>query len=679
MFIIKVPAFEFSMGKASNKVKKRLAIGFSIVCVLMVALCFRVGWIQIVKAEEYSKMAVAQQTKDIPIEAQRGSIVDRNGNELASSAVCFSVWARPAQVNSGKTDAEKALNVNETAQTLSEILEMDVEEVKTLITKQQSLVKVAKYLDKETADEIRNAEIYGIEISEEVKRHYPLGAFAAHLLGSVKDDNNGLAGIELRYNQYLSGVQGRWIKNTDRNGLGLSYGVEKYYQAEDGLNVVLTIDETIQHYVEKAIEQTLIDTQADRVMCLVMDPETADILAMATVPDYDPNNPRLPVSEEEAAYYATLSSEEQLNYLNQMWRNPIVSDVFEPGSTSKLMTAAIALEEGLTTLDEHFYCSGTCQVADRTLKCWRYSNPHGDQTMMQAVGNSCNPALIQMVNRIGIEKFYEYLELLGMTERTGIDYPGEAYPLIQNIETAGPVGLATMSYGQGIAVNLVQQLTAICCFGNDGILMQPRLVKGLTDSDGNMIQEFEPVEVRQVFSKETADKMCLIMESVVNEGGASAVNLPGYRVGGKTGTANKATAGGYSDETFSSFMGMAPMEDPKVAIFVGVDNPKGVKYGSTTAGPAARSILEDTLRYLEIQPEYTKEELEQIESKMATVPDVTGLAFSEAMGRIAGVQLNYVVSPAVTETTDGEYTVVDQYPKAGEKLNTGGTVYLYWE
>ncbi len=668
------------MGATPNKVKKRLAIGFGIVCAMLLLLCFRIGWIQIVSADEYTKMAVEQQTKDVPIEAKRGSIVDRNGNELATSAVCYSVWARPAQVRTGKTDAEKDANVNNCAVILADILEMEVDEVKALIAKEQSLVKVAKYLDKETADEIRNNEsLTGIEIAEDVKRHYPLGNFASHLLGSVTDDNNGLAGIELRYNQYLSGIEGRWIKNTDRAGRGLSYGVEKYYQAEDGLTVMLTIDETLQHYVEKAIEETLAETQADRVMCLVMEPETGDILAMATVPGYDPNNPRVPVNEEDAAYLETLSDADKLVYWNQMWRNPIVSDVFEPGSTSKLMTAAIALEEGLTTLDEQFYCGGTYKVADRTLKCWRYSNPHGQQSLVQAVGNSCNPVLIQLVQRIGIEKFYEYLDLLGMTERTGIDYPGEAYPLIQDIETAGPVGLATMSYGQGIAVNLVQQLTAICCFGNDGVLMKPRLVKALLDSDGNVVQEFETEEVRKVFSEKTASEMCLIMEAVVKEGGSGAIDIPGYRVGGKTGTANKATAGGYSDETFSSFMGMAPMDDPQIAIFVGVDNPKGVKYGSTTAGPAARSILEDALRYLEIQPEYTQEELEQLESNMATVPDVTGESFSDAIGRLKGAGLEYEISPAMTETADGEHTVIDQYPKAGEKLNTGGTVYLYWE
>lgn len=662
-----------------NRIKKRLIIGFTLVCVLMSALFVKVGYIQVVHGAEYSKLAVEQQTKDMPISAKRGSILDRNGEELASSAVCYSVWARPAQVKSGNTDEQKEISVNKCVDTLAEILGMDKEEVRTLVTKEQSLVKVAKYLDKETADKVRDADIYGIEIAEDVKRHYPLGDFASQLLGSVTDDNNGLAGVELRYNQYLSGISGRWIKNTDRNGNRLSYGVEKYYQAEDGLNVVLTIDEIIQHYAEKSIDTVQQATDADKVMCLIMDPKTGDILAMAITPGYDPNDPRVPLDENEAAYLDTLTDEEKLEYWNQMWRNPIVSDVYEPGSTSKLLTTAMALEEGVTSLDDRFTCTHSYNVSGTILNCWK-STPHGNQNLVEAVGNSCNPVFIQLAQRIGIQKFYDYLELFGMTERTGIDYPGEAYPIIQNINTAGPVGLATMSYGQGIAVNMVQQLTAICSLGNGGKLMQPRLVKALTDSDGNIVQEFDTVEVRQVVSEKTASEMCLIMESVVSEGGGGTAKIPGYRIGGKTGTANKAAAGGYSEETYSSFVGMAPMDDPQIAILVVVDNPKGTKFGSQTAAPGAKMILEDTLRYLQIMPEYTQEELDQINSKMSVVPDVTNTAFSTAIGILGGASLNYVISPAVTEAdNESDFTIVDQYPKAGEKLETGGTVYIYRE
>ncbi|MDD4389896.1 MAG: penicillin-binding transpeptidase domain-containing protein [Eubacteriales bacterium] len=658
--------------------RKRIALTFSIICIAMVCLCVRSGWHQIIRAEEYSNMAVEQQTRDVPIEAKRGTIYDRNGEDLAVSAACYSVWVRPGQIQSdGKSKEEKAANLELHISTLSEILVIDREKVKESVTKNQALVKVAKYLEKDTADKIREQKIPGVEISEDVKRYYPLGAFASHLLGSVTDDNSGLAGIELKYNQYLSGISGRWIKNTDSAGNDLSYGVEKYYSAEDGLNIILTIDEVIQHYVEKTIEKAMEASNSDRVMCIVMDPQSGDILAMAVAPDYNPNNPRVPLDEGEAAYVEELSDKEKLDYWNKMWRNPIVSDIYEPGSTSKLLTTAVAIEENLTSLSDTFVCNYSYQVAGVTLHCWRQGRPHGHQTLIEAVGNSCNPVFSTLAHRVGKDKFYEYMQLFGMTEKTGIDYPGEGGSIVYKPAQTGPVELTTMSYGQGIAVTMLQQITAISSLGNEGNLMQPRLVKALRDSDGNTIKEFKPTVVRKVISKKTAGEMCEIMKYVVSEGGGGNAKVPGYRVGGKTGTANKPAQGKYSSETYSSFIGMAPMDDPKVAILIVVDNPQGTKFGSVVAAPYAKEILEDTLRYLEIKPEYTEEEREQLKSKMVEVPQITGNSLSDAIGILGGLSLKYTVSPAAT--TNEDFIIVDQYPKAGERMSSGGTVYLYRE
>jgi stage V sporulation protein D (sporulation-specific penicillin-binding protein) len=667
------------MNATPNKVKKRIIIGFVLICLATLALSFRVGWLQIVNGEEYSKKALESQTRDVPIPAKRGVIYDRNGKELAISAVTFSIWARPDTVmreNKKQTSEQK---VAETSKVLAEKLGMTPEEVTKLISQKKALVKVAKYIDKEIAEAIRQEGLSGIEIAEDVKRYYPLGAFASQVLGSVTDDNNGLAGLELKYNQYLSGVSGRWIKNTDVNGNSLAYGMEKYYQAEDGLNITLTIDEVIQHYVEKALDTVQNNTQADRVMCIIMDPKTGDILAMALTPDYDPNAPRVPLNETEAAYLNTLPDSGKLEYWNAMWRNPMVSDTYEPGSTFKLLTTSMALEEQLTTLNETFVCKGTYYVAGTKLSCWRSYNPHGVETLVQAVENSCNPVFAELSSRLGLEKYYEYLELFGLRDKTDIDYPGEGYAILQNKDTAGPVGLATMSYGQGIAVTPIQLITAISSFGNDGKIMQPRLVKELTDSDGNVVEKFDTKVVRQAVSKKTAEEMRLIMESVVSEGGGGTAKVAGYRIGGKTGTANKALNGGYSEETYSSFIGMAPMDDPKVTILLVVDNPKGVKFGSQTAAPGVKLILQDTLRYLNIQPSYTQEEEAQMNSGKTTVPDVTGMSFAnEAIGILGGASLSYTVSPALEEGNT-DFSVVDQYPKAGEKMNVGGKVYLYRE
>lgn len=663
------------MSPTTNKNKKRLVFVFIITCILCTGLAFRVGWIQVVASERYAKMAVEQQTRDVPIPAKRGVIYDRNGKELAISAVTNSIWARPGVVKNASTKEEAQANLEKTASILSEILEMNKDDILKIISQNRSLVKVAKYVDKERADKIRAEGLKGIEIAEDVKRYYPMGAFAAHLLGSTTDDNRGLAGIELKYDKYLSGIPGRWIKNTDRDGDSLSYGVEKYFQAENGLNLVLTIDEVIQHYVEKALETVQANTQADRVMCIVMDPKTGDILAMSVTPDYDPNNPRVPLTSEGAAYVDSLPDKEKLEFWNKMWRNPLVSDTYEPGSTFKLLTTAIALEEGVTSLDDRFVCTGSIVVAGQKLKCWRFYNPHGSQTLVEAVGNSCNPVFVQLAQRTGYEKYFDYMELFGLRDKTGIDYPGEGYAILQPEETAGPVGLATMSYGQGIAVTPIQLITAVSALGNEGKLMQPRIVKELRDSDGNAIQKFDTKVVRQVVSKETADEMSLIMEAVVDEGGGGTAKVPGYRIGGKTGTANKAKDGRYSDETFSSFIGMAPMDDPKIAILMIVDNPKGVKFGSQTAAPGVKLVLEETLRYLNIQPTYSEKEKQAMDSGYTAVPDVTHQNLSDAIGILGGASLNYTLSPANESGED--FVIVDQYPKPGEKMQKGGTVCLY--
>ena len=664
------------MNKTSTLTKKRIILVFVVMIILICALCVRLGYVQIVKGEEYAKMAVAQQTRDELIVAKRGDILDRNGEELAISASCYTLWARPANVQKGSSDAEKKVSLQAAATSLSGILGISEEELKETLSSEKRLIKVAKYLDRQTVDAIKAQKVPGLEFSEDVKRNYPLGNFASHVLGSVTDDNKGLAGIELKYNQYLSGVAGRWIKNTDVGGNDLSYGVNDYYAAEDGLNVVLTLDTVIQHYVEKAINTTQEDTKADRVMCIVMDPKTGDVLAMAVTPDFDPNNPRVPLDEEEAAYLQTLPPDEQVAYWNKMWRNPMVSDTYEPGSTFKLITTSIALEEEVTYPKENFYCSGSYKVAGVTLHCWRTGNPHGAETLTEAVGNSCNPIFIQLAQRVGEDKYYDYLERYGLYEKTGIDFPGEGLAILQNKATAGPVGLATMSYGQGIAVTPIQLITAVCTIGNGGKLMQPRMVKALTDKEGNVVKEFDTTVVRQVVSKETADEMKLIMEHVVAEGGAGKAKIPGYRIGGKTGTANKAIAGGYSDETYSSFIGMAPMEDPQVVVLMIVDNPKGVKYGSQTAAPGAKLVLEDTLRYLNIEPNYSDSEKQAINTGMVVVPNVKGEAFSEAIGILGGALLTYEVSPAEAES-GADFTITSQYPKAGETVKRGTKIYLY--
>ena len=658
-----------------NSSKKNLIIIFCIVFVCLLLLCGRLGWIQIVKGSEYSEKATEQQTRDTPIEAERGVIYDTNGKELAVSVTCYTIWVRPSDVKAADEDGGKKDSAEKVSRTLSEILEMDYDEVKESVTKEQSIVKIKKGIDKDTADKIRDAELPGVEIAEDTKRSYPLGAFASHVLGTVTDDNTGLSGLELQYNTYLSGIFGRWINYTDTTGNRLSYGEERYYQAEDGYSIVTTIDQVIQHYTEKAIAQVQEKTSAKRVMAIAMDPENGDILAMAQTPEFDLNDPKTPLDPKEQKKLEAMSDEEKVAYWNKMWRNSLISDVYEPGSTFKLLTTAIALEEDIATMDSTYTCTGSVVVSGERIHCWRSSNPHGTQNLKQAVGNSCNPVFVQLATEIGIEKFYDYMATFGITGTTGIDFPGEGSAILQDEESAGPVGLATIGFGQGVAVTPIQLITAICSLGNDGQMMKPRLVKELVDSDGNTVETFDEQVVRQVVSKETASAMCDIMQYVVDEGGAGAAAVDGYKVGAKTGTANKVNdAGtGYSEDTYSSCIGMAPMDDPKIAVLVIVDSPKGVRYGSVTAAPGVHQILSDSLRYLNISPD--EDSQKAADEDKVDVPDLVGENVSEAIGILAGDSLSYDMDEKAAEKDD--FIVTKQYPAAGTRVKKGSKVYLY--
>lgn len=660
------------MARIGIKNKKRIIYSFGIIAALIVVLLFRMAWIQVVNADEYSEIAINQQTSDIPLEAKRGSIYDRNGQELASSATCYSVWVRTAQIKENYS-SEK---IKEIAKKLAVVLNKDEESVVKSLNSKQFLVKIAKYLDKDTLDKVKALKIIGLETSENTKRNYPLGDFASNLLGSVSDDNEGRTGIEQEFDSYLSGIAGRWIKNTDINGQGLSFGKETYYQAEDGLNVVLTIDEVLQHYAESAIATGMEKTKADKITCIVMDPKTGDILAMAQNPGFDPNDAMTPTSEEEAEALKKMTTAEQTTYLSKMWRNSMISDTYEPGSTFKLVTTSAALEEGIVTPDSKYECKGSYDVDGVVLHCWGNS-VHGVQTITEAVGNSCNPVQIQLALKMGKETYYNYLEMFGFTERTQVDLPAEAASLIQNRNDIGNVELATMAYGQGIAVTPIELLTAICSIGNDGVLMKPRIVSKLTDSDGKTVKEYKAKQVRKVLSSKTAKEMCAIMEYEVSEGGGGTAKIAGYRIGGKTGTANKAENGKYSTDTYSSFVSMVPMDDPKLAVLVVVDSPQGVQFGSLTAAPIVKEFYKNALSYLEIEPQYTEEEEKAMNSGYVYVPDVTGKSFSDAAGILGKYGLTAEAVPASASSEDFE--VKAQYPKAGKKASKNGKIYLYNE
>lgn len=661
----------------TNNSRKNLIIVLTLVFICMIILCGRVGYLQIVRGDELSEMALERQTKDRPIEADRGTIYDRNGEKLAVSVKCYTVYVTPAEVGNGLKKSERRAEQGRVAKQLADILELDEQKVYNKVTSEYSQVKVIKGIDKATANQIRDKKLSGVTIMSDTKRSYPNGNMASKVLGLVNEDNVGQSGLELQYNKYLSGVAGRWVDYTDNTGRNqLSYSSEnsKYYQSEDGYNLYTTIDEVIQSYTEDALENALKNTKAERAMAIVMDPETGDVLAMAQKPDFDPNNAYEPSDPEEKDKFDALSGTEQSEYLSNMWRNFLVSDVYEPGSVFKLLTTSIALEEDETSLDSTFNCVGVLNVAGTYIHCWDGSG-HGEQNLKQAVGNSCNPVFMTLATKIGIEKFYDYLENFGITGQTEIDLPSEGMAIMQSEESAGPVGLATIGFGQGVAVTPIQLITAVSSIGNEGNLMKPRLVKEIKDSKGNVVKEIEPTVLRQTISKETAEEMCDIMTYVVEEGGGGAAAVKGYTVGAKTGTANKAKKGGYSSNTYSSCLAMAPMEDPKLAVLVIVDSPKGVKYGSVTAAPAVGTILDKSLKHLNIAPKVSEEEIEAEEAEKIAVPDLTGESAENAIGILEKKGLSFDMSKAAQKLPD--FMVVDQYPSPGTKVKPGTKVYLY--
>ena len=579
--------------------KKRLVIAFGIFGLVVFGLCLRMGYLQIVKGDDLQKKAIAQQTKDELVEAKRGEISDCKGNKLAVSSLKYSVWVRPSGVTAeAENDIEAQDKLEETAARLAKIMDKDEEEILDQMSKKIALVKVAKYQPAEVADKIREEGIDGVSITEETKRAYPLGNFASQLLGSVTDDNNGLSGIEQYYNRELKGSAGRWVQSKDAAGNSLFYGEEKYYAPEDGESLVLTIDEVIHHYAEDTVKWSKETTGASRVRCIVMDPKTGGVLAMASTGGFDPNNARDGSSEEDKEKLSKMNGKEQLKYLNKIWRNPLVSDTYEPGSTFKLFTLSMALEENLTNFGEYFNCNGSLNVNGTRIKC---TGTHGYQSLAQGLGNSCNPVFMTLAKRVGIHKFYRYLSLFGFDEKTGIDYPGEAGAIFQDEKRAGPVGTATLGFGQGIAVTPIQLITGVCSLVNGGKLMKPHIVKAIKDRDGNTVKKIKPKMVRKTVSLDTSNKVRKGMEYVVKKGGGEKAQIKGYRVGGKTGTANKvnpSTGAYYKDKIIPSFIGVAPINDPKVCVLYILDDPPGEAFGSTVAAPGAKRIIKNTLRYM---------------------------------------------------------------------------------
>lgn len=637
---------------------------FIMTMLAMVALIFRLAWIQGVDSAKLQEMAYDQQTRDRTINSARGTIYSSDGKVLAISASMETISVTPAQVK----------NKAELAQKLAELLSLEYDDVYEKITSKAALVTIAKNVEKSTTDLLRTwiseTSTKGVKIDESTKRYYPNNSLASHVLGFVGTDNQGLYGIEKTYEDILTGVPGRVISETDGKGNDIPFSSEEYYAPQNGRDLVLTIDSSIQYFAEKYLEQAVIDNDCVKGgVAIVMRPSTGDILAMAVNPDFDVNVPFGPYNEEQEANWDTIEAGEKRKIRESMWRNMAVSDTYEPGSTFKVITLSSALDSGAINLNSKFTCTGSYVAGGARMKCWRYYRPHGLQALRECLGNSCNPAFIQIGLNMGKEVFYKYIDAFGLTEKTGIDLPGEASGIFHTIQNVKDAELATASFGQRFQVTPIGLITAISAVANDGKLMEPRIVKEIRDSEGNVLSKNDPNVVRQVISKQTSEDVRSMMEYVVSEGTGGNAYIEGYNVGGKTGTAEQGI--GASTWYVASFVGIAPANNPEISVLVALFDPKGASHGGgAIAAPVVKSIIEDTMRYLQIQPNVSGSG-----NTGVIVPEVRGLTISEAKKKLTEVGLKFSINGEQTELS----TIQDQIPKPNVEVLENSTIILYTE
>lgn len=657
--------------KKSNFVKsKNLLVGMIAFFAVFAFLLFRLFFIQFVEGAELKESATRQQTTNRIISAKRGNIYDSNKKLLATSASVDTVTINPSKI---KTENKETI-----AKAFSTIFELDYNEVLEKVNSNASLETIVKKVEQDKIDELqewmKENKIYsGINIDEDVKRYYPYGSLASNLIGFCDTDNNGQEGIELKWDSVLSGTSGKIVSIKSAASKLIPDKNESYVPAENGSNITLTIDANIQSIVEKYLKQACIENDCKSGgNAILMNPSTGDILAMATYPDYDLNSPRTPNSTLTLTW-DSLSSTDQLNSLYKMWRNKAISDTYEPGSTFKIITAAIGLEENIVDTDtlNDFNCNGAEDINGITIRCWKYLTTHGKQTLRESMMNSCNPALMQLGKRIGAPTLYKYFDAFGLFDRTGIATSGEANSYFWDLDSVAGIELATMSFGQRFRVTPLQLITAVSAVANDGVLMQPRIVKEIENPDTNATVAIDSAYVRQVISKDTADKVMNILESVVTAGTGRYGQVTGYSVAGKTGT-SEPDEDNANAMYVASFIGISPVENSEVVALVTLYDPQGEAghQGGTIVAPVVSQILSEVLPYLGIPADDTTSE--EGTSNLITLPDVRNKTLAEAKTIIENAGLTCKIL-----SSDTSLLVTDQVPKPGTSLVKGGTVNLY--
>ena len=657
--------------KTTNKVseinrKKRMKNMILISFFIFTVILGKIAYLQFAKGQELQSMAYLQQTLDRSVNPKRGTIYDATGkNILAISSTVETVTVNP--VNIASNDKEKV------AEALANIFELDYEKVLKKVKKHSSIETIVKKVDKDKTDELRswmeaNNITNGINIDEDTKRYYPYNNLASQVIGFTGSDNQGLDGIEAIYENELKGEKGKIVKMTDARGGDIEKEGENYVEPVDGMDLILGIDATIQGIAEKYLKEACIDNKTtDGGNIIIMDPKTGDILAMAGYPNYNLNEPYKPSTDEMKEVWDSLSDSDKTKQMQAMWRNKAVTDTYEPGSTFKLYTASAALEEGIAKPDEKgaFNCTGSIEVAGVRIKCWRHYRPHGSQSLREALMNSCNPVFIGLGEKIGVKTYYEYLRKFGFLKKTGIDLPGEASSIFLKEEKVGPVELATIAFGQRFEITPIQMITGVATIANGGTHVKPRIVKAKVNSKTGERIEIPIEKEENVISKETANNVLSMMNTVVDVGTGKNAQVKGYSIGGKTGTSED---GVNTNKYVTSFVGVAPIEDPQIVLLVTLYNPtgEGGHQGGGVAAPIGGQLFSEILPYIDAK----KNEAAESE-KIVEVPNIEGITIEEARKILkdSGLDINIEKDESLNEK---ETIIKEQLPKKGIKLKEKG-------
>ena len=566
--------------------KKKVLVVFVGAMILILGLMGRLAYLMIWKADYYQKKAEALHEREREIKAARGEIIDCNGKILATNRTVCTISVIHSQVK----DPETVINK------LAAAMDMDEETVRKRVEKVSSMERIKTNVDKETGDAIRNMELDGVKVDEDFKRYYPYNELASRVLGFTGGDNQGIIGLEVKYEEYLKGINGTILTTTDARGVELEGVAEDRVEPVAGNTLQISMDANIQMYAQQMAEKVMEEKQADKVAIILMNPQNGEILAMVNVPEFNLNTPfELSTQEEQ-----NMSEEEKQEALNQMWRNGCINDTYEPGSTFKIITASAGLEEGAVKLDDTFSCPGYRVVEDRKIRCHKVGG-HGAETFVQGIQNSCNPVFIDVGLRLGADNFYKYFQQFGLMSLTGVDLPGEAGTIMHKKENIGLVELATMSFGQSFQITPIQLATTVSSLINGGRRVTPHLGVRVLEKDGEEIKTFEYEEKNNIVSEETSATMRMLLESVVAEGSGKNAYVEGYRIGGKTATSQ--TLPRSANKYISSFIGFAPADDPQILGMCVIYNPQGVYYGGTIAAPVIGNIFENILPYLGIEKE----------------------------------------------------------------------------